>query len=123
MTANLGMGGNCAVDGVCYLINDLLQVVRSAAASAKGPSTKELQGVFERYEAKQRPRADFCVTMSGYAVRLETMETWWLRALLYVIPWVPTKWKADFFYDFDHSAPHLEFLPIPQPAKQDVYTD
>lgn len=120
------MGGNCAVDGVCYLINELLPVIQSAAAAASkatGPSTKELQEVFEKYEAKQRPRADFCVTMSGYAVRLETMETWWLRALLWVIPWVPTKWKADFFYDFDHSAPHLDFLPVPEAVKQAVYTD
>lgn len=116
------MGGNCAVDGVCHLVNELLPVLQSRCGP-NGPTTEKLHKVFERYEEKQRPRADFCVTMSGYAVRLETMETWWLRLLLYVIPWVPTKAKADFFYDFDHSAPHLDFLPIPDQSAQAKYTD
>lgn len=121
------MGGNCAVDGVCYLVNELLPLlVQPPNASAKQaiPTKEELRRAFDRYEAKQRPRAEFCVTMSGYAVRLETMETWWLRLLLYIIPWVPTKVKADFFCDFDRSAPHLDFLPVPELGKrEETYTD
>lgn len=95
------MGEICAVDGVCYLANEILPLVHFTTATPARPTTEELCQAFDRYEAKQRSRAEFCVTMSGYSMRLERMETWWLRLLLYIIPWIPTKAKADFFPDFD----------------------
>lgn len=51
------------------------------------------------------------------------METWWLRLLLYLLPWVSTKSKADFFYKFDSTAPRLNFLPLPTVKAQNGYSD
>lgn len=52
------------------------------------------------------------------------METWWLRLLLrLVLPWVPTKAKADFFHRFDSTAPRLDFLPAPAPPPVGNFTN
>lgn len=111
------MGGNAAVDGACYLVNELLPLLHRDSPEGGLPTTEEIVGAFRRYEAKQRPRANFVVTASGYAVRLETMDAWWLRIVMHVIPWVPTWIRARLFLDFDSSAPQLDFLPNPDETK------
>ena len=91
-------------------MNELLPVLKET----KTPGKEELKGVFDRYEEKHRPRANACVTISGYVTRFEVMETWWLRLLRVLSPWIPDSWKAKGYFYFMADAPLLDFLPDPE---------
>ncbi|KAH8131880.1 FAD/NAD(P)-binding domain-containing protein, partial [Trichoderma asperelloides] len=112
-TINLGLGGNLAVEGVVHLVNELVPLVRGCEASGRKPTRKEITAVLDAYEEKQRPHAKTIVTISGYFTRYEAMETWWLRILRHVSPWISDKRKAKIFVGYINEAPRLNFLPNP----------
>jgi 2-polyprenyl-6-methoxyphenol hydroxylase-like FAD-dependent oxidoreductase len=113
-TVNPGLGGNLAVEGVVHLVNQLVPLVRRCAAEEKRtPSKEELVAVFDKYEKKQRPHGDLIVSMSGYITRYEAMETWWLRLLLRISPWISDRVKAKGFVNYMKEGPWLSFLPNP----------
>lgn len=115
-TVNPGLGGNLAVEGVVHLLNELVPLVRRCEGDAGGPrkpTGAELAAAFDEYEKKQRPHADFIVNTSGYITRYEAMDTWWLRALLRVSPWVSDSMKASGFARYLNEGPWLNFLPNP----------
>ncbi|KAL7908104.1 hypothetical protein GGI35DRAFT_469886 [Trichoderma velutinum] len=113
-TINPGLGGNLAVEGIVHLMNELVPLVRRCEADGgRKPTKSEITAVLEAYEAKQRPHANTIVTMSGYVTRYEAMETWWLRLLRRVSPWVSDKTKAGGFVGYINEGPWLNFLPNP----------
>ncbi|PTB63038.1 FAD/NAD(P)-binding domain-containing protein [Trichoderma citrinoviride] len=113
-TINPGLGGNLAVEGVVHLLNELVPLVRRCEADGgRRPSKSEITAVLDTYETKQRPHANTIVTMSGYVTRYEAMETWWLRLLRRVSPWVSDKTKAGGFVGYINEGPWLNYLPNP----------
>jgi 2-polyprenyl-6-methoxyphenol hydroxylase-like FAD-dependent oxidoreductase len=113
-TVNPGLGGNLAVEGVVHFMNELVPLLRRCEEDGKRkPTTTELVATFDEYEKKQRPHANLIVGASGYITRYEAMETWWLRALRRVSPWVSDSMKADGFARYINEAPWLDFLPNP----------
>lgn len=113
-TVNPGLGGNLAVEGVVHLLNELVPLVRRCEEDGKRkPTSTELAAAFDEYEKKQRPHADLIVSASGYITRYEAMETWWLRALRRVSPWVSDDMKASGFARYLNEGPWLNFLPNP----------
>ncbi|RFU80716.1 fad binding domain-containing [Trichoderma arundinaceum] len=113
-TINPGLGGNLAVEGVVHLVNELVPLVRQCEADGgRKPTKSEITAALDTYEAKQRPHANTIVTMSGYVTRYEAMETWWLRLLRRVSPWVSDKTKAGGFVGYINEGPWLNFLPNP----------
>lgn len=108
-TINPGLAGNTAVEGACNLVNELHPLLQRSP----NPSRQEIQSVFEQYERNQRPRANACVKMSGFVTRYEAMESWWLRLLRLIMPWLPDRLKARGFLDFMAPAGILKFLPDP----------
>lgn len=88
-------------------VNELLPVLEKTA----NPGKQEIRRVFDRYEEKQRPRAETCVTISKYVTRYEAMDTWWLRLLRVISPWIPDSLKMKLIWDFMADAPVLNFLP------------
>lgn len=113
-TVNPGLGGNLAVEGVVHLMNELVPLVRRCQADGmRKPTSTELAAVFDEYEKKHRPHADLIVNASGYITRYEAMDTWWLRALRRVSPWVSDGMKAEGFARYINEGPWLNFLPNP----------
>ncbi|KAH8883256.1 FAD/NAD(P)-binding domain-containing protein [Thozetella sp. PMI_491] len=113
-TVNPGLGANLAVEGIVHLMNELVPLVRRCAADgARKPTKSELAAVLDTYETKQRPHASTIVTMSGYITRYEAMDTWWLRALRRLSPWVSDRTKANGFVGYINEGPWLSFLPNP----------
>lgn len=112
-TINVGLGGNLAVEGVVHLVNGLVPLVRQCEASGRKPTRTEITAVLNAYEEKQRPHAKTIVTMSRYVTRYEAMETWWLRLLRRVSPWISDKTKAKGFVGYINEAPWLNFLSDP----------
>ncbi|KAK8092362.1 uncharacterized protein PG998_014847 [Apiospora kogelbergensis] len=112
-TATLGLGGNAAVDGVCYLMNGLVPLLKRAADAARQPTSEELAQVMRAYERQQRPRAAYAVNASYYATRFETLHSWWAYAVKWVYGLLPTSMKVRVFSDFNGSAPVFDFLPHP----------
>ncbi|EHK18341.1 uncharacterized protein TRIVIDRAFT_204498 [Trichoderma virens Gv29-8] len=113
-TINPGLGGNLAVEGVVHLMNELVPLVRRCEADGgRNPTKSEITAALDAYEAKQRPHANTIVTMSGYVTRYEAMETWWLRLLRRMSPWVSDKTKAGGFVGYINEGPWLNFLPNP----------
>ncbi|KAJ4859820.1 FAD binding domain-containing protein [Trichoderma breve] len=113
-TINPGLGGNLAIEGVVHLMNELIPLVRRCEADGgRKPTKSEITAALDAYEAKQRPHANTIVTMSGYVTRYEAMETWWLRLLRRVSPWVSDKTKAGGFVGYINEGPWLNFLPNP----------
>ncbi|ETS79687.1 hypothetical protein PFICI_09540 [Pestalotiopsis fici W106-1] len=113
-TVNPGLGGNLAVEGVVHLLNELVPWVhRCVAEEARTPTKEELVSVFDEYEKRQRPHANLIVSRSGYITRYEAMETWWLRALLRISPWISDHIKANGFVSYMKEGPWLSFLPNP----------
>ncbi|KAL1880546.1 hypothetical protein VTK73DRAFT_5559 [Phialemonium thermophilum] len=110
-TINVGLGGNTAVEGVTALANELIPAVRRSGSSEL--NVQDIQEVFARFETRHRPRANLCVTGSHYITRFEAMDTWWLRLLRRISPWLPDSVKAKGFLDFMAPAPILHFLPNP----------
>lgn len=106
------------MEGACTFTNELIPLLRQQASSTTEaedskstlPTTAQLKAVFDIYEEKHRPRADLCVLLSGYATRLEAMDSWWLRGLRVISPWIPDTLKVKSFLDFMRYAPSLNFL-------------
>ncbi|KAM0261122.1 hypothetical protein ACHAQJ_002384 [Trichoderma viride] len=118
-TINPGLGGNLAVEGVVHLMNELVPLVRRCEADGgRKPTRSEITAVLDTYEEKQRPHANTIVTMSGYVTRYEAMETWWLRILRRVSPWVSDKTKAGGFVGYINEGPWLNFLPNPDEKQE-----
>ncbi|KAK8059175.1 hypothetical protein PG996_009105 [Apiospora saccharicola] len=116
-TATLGLGGNAAVDGVCYLTNELVPLLRRTASQARQPTTTELQQVLKAYEKQQRPRASYAMNASYYATRFECMHSWWAWAVRWVYGLLPVGFKVRVFSDFNGSAPVFDWLPHPDAAE------
>lgn len=118
-TINPGLGGNLAVEGVVHLLNPLVAALNKQRSDMDGQATdqrltrQELHEVFARYEQDQRGRADKIVKLSGYVTRLEAMDTWWLRLLLRLMPWISTRAKVSMLVEYMKEADHLEFLSPP----------
>ncbi|KAK1240072.1 hypothetical protein MKX08_007514 [Trichoderma sp. CBMAI-0020] len=112
-TINVGLGGNLAVEGVVHLVNELVPLVRQCDESGRKPTRIEITAVLDTYEEKQRPHAKTIVTMSRYVTRYEAMETWWLRLLRHMSPWISDKAKAKAYVGYVNEAPWLNFLPDP----------
>ncbi|RYO80292.1 hypothetical protein DL762_001873 [Monosporascus cannonballus] len=114
-TINLGFGGNTASEGIYRLANELVPLLERSP----NPSTSEIVDVFAKYEQAMRPRAEECVTLSHYGTRLEAMDTWWLRIIGSIIPWIPESFKANFLMSYMRPSPCLVFLPDPDKTDQD----
>ncbi|KAL7917937.1 hypothetical protein ACQKWADRAFT_305527 [Trichoderma austrokoningii] len=112
-TINVGLGGNLAVEGVVHLVNELVPLVRQCEASGRKPTRCEITAALDAYEEKQRPHAKMIVTVSRFVTRYEAMETWWLRLLRRVSPWISDKTKANAVAGYINEAPWLNFLPNP----------
>lgn len=113
-TVNPGLGANLAVEGVVHLMNELVALIRQCESDgSRKPTKDELAAVLDTYEKKQRPHANMIVTASGYITRYEAMETWWLRCLRRVSPWVSDKTKANGFVSYIKEGPWLNYLPNP----------
>lgn len=117
-TVNPGLGGNLAVEGIVHLMNELVPLVRKCEEDGqRKPTTAEILATFDEYERKQRPHASMIVNASGYITRYEAMDTWWLRALRRVSPWVSDITKANGFAKYINESPWLHFLPNPDEFK------
>ncbi|KAK8869002.1 fad binding domain-containing [Apiospora arundinis] len=118
-TATLGLGGNAAVDGVCYLMNELVPLLQrtSQAQQPRQPTSEELVQVMKAYEKQQRPRASYAMNASYYATRFETLHSWWAYAVKWIYGLLPTAMKVRVFSDFNGSAPVFDFLPHPDAAE------
>lgn len=117
-TVNPGLGGNLAVEGVVHLVNELVPLVRTCEEDGKRkPTSAEVLAMFDEYEKKHRPHASMIVNASGYITRYEAMDTWWLRALRRVSPWVSDITKANGFAKYINEGPWLRFLPNPDEFK------
>jgi hypothetical protein len=77
------------------------------------PSTAELQTVFAKYEAAHRPRAEQGVFFSSIVTMFDAMETWWLRLIRIISPWIPDSLKTRGFLKLLQAGPVLNFLPAP----------
>ncbi|KXJ86611.1 hypothetical protein Micbo1qcDRAFT_140239 [Microdochium bolleyi] len=120
-TINPGLGGNLAVEGVVNLVNPLVAALRAAgSAGEKGLSGADLRDVFAMYEKEQRPRANKIVKLSGYITRFEAMETWWLRLLRWLMPWVSDASKASGMVSYMKGAKRLDFLPVSEWSTRDT---
>lgn len=108
-TVNAGLGGSTAVEGVCNLVNELLPVLKET----KIPTKQDLKGVFDRYEARQRPRAKTSLTVSAYLTRFEAMDSWWLRIFRVIFPYIPASYKVDTALSYMAGAPVFNFLLDP----------
>lgn len=120
-TVNPGLGGNLAVEGVVHLMNELVPLVRSAAADGDTktkPSRTQLAAIFSTYEKKQRPHGSMIVSASGYITRYEAMATWWLRLLRVISPWISDKLKAKGFVGYIREGPWLNFLANPDDERK-----
>lgn len=110
-TVNAGIGGNTCVEGVVRFVNELLPLLKGSRDVA--PTTKEVHVMFEAFEAKQRPRTQLTVSLSSIYTRYEAMDTWWLRSIRLMYPWLRDQWKARVLLWFMKPAPVLDFLPVP----------
>lgn len=93
----------------CVAVNELLPVLKET----KIPTKQDLKGVFDRYEAKQRPRAKTSLTISAYLTRFEAMDSWWLRIFRVIFPYIPASYKVDTALGYMAGAPVFNFLLDP----------
>ncbi|KAF2967549.1 hypothetical protein GQX73_g6060 [Xylaria multiplex] len=108
-TINPGIGGNTQVEGVCHLTNEITELLKRSPTL----STQDITDMFNKYEEKQRPRAELTVALSGFLTRYEAMETWWLRLLMPVISRIPVSWVSTLLSKHFADGPLFEFLPKP----------
>ncbi|KAI0888537.1 FAD/NAD(P)-binding domain-containing protein [Annulohypoxylon maeteangense] len=108
-TINGGIGGNLAVEGICNLANELVSLVRGTPT----PTTQNITDSFERYEQKQRPRAEIAYMSSNMATRYEAMDTPWLRFLRWLSSWIRLGSETKAIMGYMGPAPFLNFLPDP----------
>ncbi|RYP71346.1 hypothetical protein DL769_004714 [Monosporascus sp. CRB-8-3] len=95
-------------------VHKLLPLLRRSVSQL--PSREELAEAFARYEAKQRPRANICISMSNLAMRFETQDSWWLRLARRLVPSIPEGAWMPFFVEYITSAPRLDFLARESPV-------
>ncbi|EFX00609.1 FAD-binding domain containing protein [Grosmannia clavigera kw1407] len=123
-TINPGLGANLGVEGVVHLANLLVPLVRRVAVEPDDrnchtrPTRLQLADVFSAYEKLQRPHADLVVSMSSYLTRFEAMETWWLRLLRRLSPWISDRTKASKFAGYVREGPWLSYLPNPDDERR-----
>lgn len=109
-TVNPGLGGNVAYEGIARLTNGLVPLLKENPM----PSLEQLTEVFSQYIARQKPRAETVVDLSGQITRYEAQDTWILKfAARHIVPWVSDKLKAKLYASFSRGGPYLEYLPIP----------
>ncbi|OTA95365.1 hypothetical protein M434DRAFT_69594 [Hypoxylon sp. CO27-5] len=108
-TVNAGLGGNLAIEGVCNLANELVQLVQES----RTPTSHDIISAFQRYEHMQRPRAKLSFKVSSYTTRYESMDSFWLRFLKWLSPWIPLWYKTREILSYIEPAPILNFLPDP----------
>ncbi|ORY56593.1 uncharacterized protein BCR38DRAFT_490485 [Pseudomassariella vexata] len=71
-TINTGLGGQLALEGICNLTNGLVELLKTSPS----PSSGEITQVFTNYETKQRPRAEWAMSISGHQTRMESQANW-----------------------------------------------
>ncbi|KAI2465042.1 FAD/NAD(P)-binding domain-containing protein [Annulohypoxylon bovei var. microspora] len=108
-TVNGALGGNLSIEGVCNLANELVPLIRTTPT----PTAHDLAGVFERYEQKQRPRAEISYTSSNMVTRYESMDSLWLRFLRWLSSWVRFRSETKGILGYIETASFLNFLPDP----------
>ncbi|KAI0142222.1 hypothetical protein GGR57DRAFT_486160 [Xylariaceae sp. FL1272] len=108
-TINAGIGGNSHVEGVCHIVNGIVELLARSSA----PSTEEVTEMLKAYEKQQRSRAELAVTISGSLTRHEAMATWWTRLLTYVMRILPESFLATLVVNHLAGGPLLNFLPAP----------
>ncbi|KAI1208503.1 FAD/NAD(P)-binding domain-containing protein [Annulohypoxylon truncatum] len=112
-TVNGGLGGNLAIEGICNLVNELVPLTRATPA----PTTHDLANAFNRYEQKQRPRAEISYASSNFVTRYESMDSPWLRFLRWLSSWIRFRSETKGFLSYIELAPFLNFLPDPDVAE------
>ncbi|KAI0447517.1 FAD/NAD(P)-binding domain-containing protein [Xylaria telfairii] len=106
-TINAGLGGNTHVEGVCHLVNEMMELLQHSPE----PCTDEITEMFNKYEEKQRPRAELTVTLSSFTTRYEAMETWWMRSLMPVMRWLPVGLMSTLLAKYFAAGPLIKFPP------------
>lgn len=101
-TANLGMGGNLCIDGVCRLMNGLLPLLERTSSA---PSTAEITKLFDACESKGRGRANFVYYASAFFCGFETANSWYASFVRATFAWIPSSFKMKVFSIFDSGAP------------------
>ncbi|KAE8445117.1 hypothetical protein EG329_013719 [Mollisiaceae sp. DMI_Dod_QoI] len=116
MTPNLGQGGNQAIESAAVLTNCLLDLLNSTESSAK-IGLEELQNGLKKYQDLRKARARKFVDLSGMITRNEALET--LRHVLRFLYFGPLSGEilADIQTEMYHTAPYLNFLPLPPRIK------
>lgn len=115
-TANLGMGGNLCIDGVCRLVNGLLPLLER---TGNAPPTQDLTRLFDDCEKEGRQRATFVRKASAFFCGFETYNSWYARIFQWIFPWIPSSMKVKVFSSFDSAAPKFDFLPVPEAKIKD----
>ncbi|KAL4772853.1 hypothetical protein BDW60DRAFT_216088 [Aspergillus nidulans var. acristatus] len=114
-TINPGLGVNLAIEGIAHFTNILVPLLKAHPM----PSFEQLAGAFEEYHARQRPRADAVVSMSGRITRYKAQETWLYKfAAQYVVPLVSDSVKASAYAKSSNNGPWLEYLPLGKRPEQ-----
>ncbi|KAI0467605.1 FAD/NAD(P)-binding domain-containing protein [Xylaria cf. heliscus] len=108
-TVNPGLGGNTHVEGICHLVNEMMELLKQSPV----PCAKEITKMFNKYEEKQRPRAQLTVAISSFITRYEAMETWWMRLLMNVMSRLPVGLMSTLLAKHFTAAPLFNFLPRP----------
>ncbi|KAF4546477.1 Monooxygenase FAD-binding protein [Lasiodiplodia theobromae] len=110
-TANPGLGGNTAYEGIACFTNGLVQLLTCSPV----PSLEELTACFQKFEEVHRPRAESIVNIPGIITRYEAQDTRYLKAASrWLIPCVSDVCKADAYVSSFANAPYLNYLPNPE---------
>ncbi|PYH87701.1 FAD/NAD(P)-binding domain-containing protein [Aspergillus ellipticus CBS 707.79] len=87
MTANMGMGANCAIEGAASLANTLAKVVHDSPTNAV--SVEDIHRALKGWEAKRKPRLEEICRSANGLTRIEALATWKERLIaLYVLPYL-----------------------------------
>ncbi|KAI1455918.1 FAD/NAD(P)-binding domain-containing protein [Annulohypoxylon moriforme] len=108
-TINGGLGGNLAIEGVCNLANELVSLIREKPKL----TTQDVMGAFERYEEKQRPRAEISFLSSNLSTRYESMDSLWLRFIRWLSSWIHFRSETKAILGYMEPGSFLNFLPDP----------
>ncbi|KAI2642948.1 FAD/NAD(P)-binding domain-containing protein [Xylaria nigripes] len=104
-TINPGLGGNTHVEGVVHLTNGLMRLLKQSPT----PRTEEIVEMFNKYEKKQRPRAQRIVKLSHFMTRYESMETPWMKVAFKIMKRIPTSWISSLTAMHFAGGPLLEY--------------
>ncbi|KAF8858030.1 FAD/NAD(P)-binding domain-containing protein [Acephala macrosclerotiorum] len=116
MTPNLGQGGNQAIESAAVLTNVLLDLLKSRDEIEKVP-LPDLQETLLKYQDIRQKRAKKFVDLSGMITRNDALAT--LRHVLRFLYMEPLSGEilADIQTEMYHTAPFLNFLPLPNRTK------